>query len=150
MAESNSNGVAFSDAVSAVRLSELDALETREWIDSIEAVIKMSGPGRCQDLLAKVLTQSQCCGVNISGLLSAPSMKKGALYCNTIDRSEEPSYPGDLAIEQRITAINRWNALAMVLRANKGDAELGGHLASYASCADLVEVGFNHFFRGDD
>jgi pyruvate dehydrogenase E1 component len=71
-------------------------------------------------------------------------------YCNTIVRADEPAYPGDLELERRITAIMRWNALAMVVRGNQQSSERGGHLASYASVADLFEVGFNHFFRGDE
>ena len=70
-------------------------------------------------------------------------------YCNTIARQDEPPYPGDLDLGRKITAMVRWNALAMVVRANQLSTELGGHLSSYASGADLFEVGFNHFFRGN-
>jgi pyruvate dehydrogenase complex dehydrogenase (E1) component len=68
-------------------------------------------------------------------------------YCNSIALAEQPQFPGNLDIEARISALVRWNALAMVVRANRGAAELGGHIATYASAADLFEVGFNHFFR---
>ena len=87
--------------------------------------------------------------MKVGALLNAPYSNLNTPYCNTIARSEEPAYPGNLEIERRITGIIRWNALAMVVQANKDSSELGGHLASYASAADLFEVGFNHFFKGD-
>ena len=119
-----------------------DPAETQEWMESLDAVLDASGPHRCQDLLQKLNNHARSLGVNVSGLLNTP-------YCNTIPCSAEPPYPGDLELERRITAIIRWNALAMVVRANRQSSELGGHLSSYASAADLFEAGFNHFFRGD-
>jgi pyruvate dehydrogenase E1 component len=74
----------------------------------------------------------------------------GTAYVNTIPASRQPAFPGDLATEERLASLMRWNALAMVVRANKAYGELGGHIASYASAADLFEVGFNHFFRGGE
>jgi pyruvate dehydrogenase E1 component len=121
---------------------EGEAEETQEWLESLDAVLRSSGPHRCIELLHKLCEHARPLGVEISALLNTP-------YCNTIARANEPPYPGNLELERQITAIVRWNALAMVVRANRQCGELGGHLSSYASGADLFEVGFNHFFRGD-
>jgi pyruvate dehydrogenase E1 component len=121
---------------------DVDPVETREWIDSLEGVFRTSGLERGHHLLSELLCHARARGLQLSGLLNTP-------YCNTIPAAEQPRYPGDLEIERQLTGILRWNALAMVMRANKESSELGGHLASYASAADLFEVGFNHFFRGD-
>ena len=121
---------------------DADPQETREWLDAFDDVVKAHGPAACRELIKRLLEHAQLRGISIKPSLNTP-------YCNTIARSDEPPYPGDLEIEKRITALVRWNALAMVVRANKESSELGGHLASYASAADLFEVGFNHFFRGD-
>jgi pyruvate dehydrogenase E1 component len=119
-----------------------DPVEIREWLEALDGVLKFGGSARARDLLNELLVHARAIGVDVSGALNSP-------YCNTISRSSQPPYPGDLELERRITAILRWNAIAMVIRANKGDADVGGHLASYASAADLFEVGFNHFFRGN-
>jgi pyruvate dehydrogenase E1 component len=121
---------------------DCDPHETQEWLDAFDQILRMDGPERCTQLLNRLHMHAGGRGVAIPRSLNTP-------YCNTVDRSDEPLYPGDLALERKITAAVRWNALAMVVRANGHSNELGGHLASYASGADLFEVGFNHFFHGD-
>jgi pyruvate dehydrogenase E1 component len=127
---------------STALLPDGDREETQEWLESLDAVLLSNGPKRCTEILHKLYEHARLSGVNVSALLNTP-------YCNTVARAVEPKYPGDLKLERKITAIVRWNALAMVVRANRQYGELGGHLSSFASGADLFEVGFNHFFRGD-
>jgi len=122
--------------------SDSDPVETREWLESLEAVLYREGAERCKELLLKLHDHARSLGLDVKPSFNTP-------YCNTISAANEPSYPGDLEMERRINALVRWNALAMVVRANRQSSELGGHLSSYASAADLFEVGFNHFFRGD-
>ena len=136
-------------SVSPNGVPEADALETREWLESLDSVLNIGGPRRCKELLDLLLSYAKTRGVGVAASPGVPFGNANTPYCNTIARSDEPAYPGDLEIERRITAIVRWNALAMVLRANKESSELGGHLASYASAADLFEVGFNHCFHGE-
>jgi len=127
----------------AWRLPETDAdpQETAEWLESLEQVIAQVGPERATFLLKKLLQHARARRVPLPQVLATP-------YINTITLADQPPYPGNLEIEARLSALVRWNALAMVVRANRASAELGGHIASYASAADLFEVGFNHFFRG--
>lgn len=124
------------------RFRDTDPAETQEWVDALNSVFKSGGVNRCKTLLYQVFARARSLGIGPSALLNSP-------YRNTISIEVEPPYPGDLELEERITAFLRWNALAMVVRANKESTELGGHLASYASAADLFEVGFNHFFRAN-
>ncbi|MBI1395244.1 MAG: alpha-ketoglutarate dehydrogenase [Betaproteobacteria bacterium] len=119
---------------------DLDPVETREWLDALDAVIDNLGPERATYLLRRLLDHARDQHVPMPPVLNTP-------YRNTIPLAAQPQFPGNLEIEQRLIALVRWNALAMVVRANKAHAELGGHIASYASAADLFEVGFNHFFR---
>jgi hypothetical protein len=120
-----------------------DQVETQEWLESLDALLRFGGPLRCKEVLHRLNERARSLDLlEVSTLLNTP-------YRNTIACSDEPLYPGDLELERRIIAIVRWNALAMVVRANQQSSELGGHLSSYASAADLFEVGFNHFFRGD-
>jgi pyruvate dehydrogenase E1 component len=142
MAETNAAATALEHAFGADGTPDTDPTETQEWIEALDGLLQHEGVDRCTQLLRKLVVHARSQGINLSGALNTP-------YCNTIAVSEQPAYPGDLALERRITAIVRWNALVMVIRANKESSELGGHLASYASLADLLEVGFNHFFRGD-
>ncbi|HEY3582761.1 MAG TPA: pyruvate dehydrogenase (acetyl-transferring), homodimeric type, partial [Casimicrobiaceae bacterium] len=121
--------------------SDADPDETREWLDALAATVHESGKERGAFLLKKLEEQAQHLGI----LAHVPPY---SAYQNTIPLEEQGAYPGDLAREQRITSIVRWNALAMVVRANRAYGELGGHIASYASAAEIFEVGFNHFFRG--
>ncbi|MBM3368232.1 MAG: pyruvate dehydrogenase (acetyl-transferring), homodimeric type, partial [Betaproteobacteria bacterium] len=118
-----------------------DPRETREWLEGFDAVLQNEGPERASFLLRKLLDRARARRVRMPPVLNTP-------YCNTIGLAEQPQFPGNLEVEQRLASIIRWNALAMVVRANRAHAELGGHIASYASAADLFEVGFNHFFRG--
>ena len=122
---------------------EIDALETQEWMEALESVIRHSGVERASWLLAemaKIATQS---GVSLPSAITTP-------YINTIPVQNEKRIPGDLKLERKIRSFIRWNALAMVMRANDNDEGLGGHIASFSSSATLYEVGFNHFFRGDE
>jgi len=119
---------------------DLDPLETREWIEALDALIAQEGPERATFLLRRLLQHARARRVPLPQVLATP-------YINTIGLAEQPPYQGNLEIESRISSLVRWNALAMVVRANRESAELGGHIASYASAADLFEVGFNHFFR---
>ncbi|MGE0337972.1 MAG: alpha-ketoglutarate dehydrogenase [Gammaproteobacteria bacterium] len=122
---------------------DVDPQETQEWLDSLDAVIRDAGSERAQFLLHQLEERLRETGVH------APTLPFSA-YRNTIPLDAQAPYPGDLALEERITALMRWNALAMVIRANHAHGELGGHIASYASAAEIFEVGFNHFFRGPD
>ena len=122
---------------------DADPQETREWLDSLAALIAAGGaegPERAAFLLDELVAFARSHGVRWQPELCTP-------YQNTIAVNDQPTFPGDLAIEERLGSIIRWNALAMVARANAAYGELGGHIASYASAADLFEVGFNHFFH---
>jgi pyruvate dehydrogenase E1 component len=123
--------------------TDRDPEETREWIESLEAVIQQGGPERAQYLLKRLLDSARRHRVVPVGPLTTD-------YVNTIPREEEPPFPGDEMMEKRIRRIVRWNAVAMVHRANVKFPGIGGHLSTYASSASLYEVAFNHFFRGRD
>jgi pyruvate dehydrogenase E1 component len=120
--------------------TDIDPQETREWLDSLEAVVGDSGPERGLFLLQQLEEQARNLGI-------IGNVQPYSAYRNTIPIEKQGAYPGDLAVEERITSIIRWNALAMVVRANQAYGELGGHIASYASAAEIFEVGFNHFFH---
>ncbi|HDR9488621.1 TPA: pyruvate dehydrogenase (acetyl-transferring), homodimeric type, partial [Burkholderia aenigmatica] len=134
-----SNGI---DATRRAGLAHADAdpEETAEWLEALDAVVAHVGKDRAQFLLDRLGAHA-----HIRGLAAS----RGAVtpYVNTIAAHEQPPYPGDADLEERLSAALRWNALAMVVRANRAYGELGGHIASYASASDLFEVGFNHFFR---
>jgi len=126
-----------------LRPIDTDAQETAEWIAALKSVIASAGPERARFLLSQLASSARAAGLNWRDARITP-------YINTIRPQDEPPYPGGadaVAIEERLAGILRWNALAMVVRANRAYGELGGHIASYASAADLFEVGFNHFFR---
>ncbi|MBN9229289.1 MAG: pyruvate dehydrogenase (acetyl-transferring), homodimeric type [Legionella sp.] len=120
---------------------DLDPIETREWLDALQAVLASDGSERAAYLLQELINKANAEGVNLSSSLNTP-------YRNTIKPLEEKQIPPDEGMSKRISALIRWNAVAMVLRAGKYAPELGGHIASYASSASLYEVGFNHFFKG--
>jgi pyruvate dehydrogenase E1 component len=120
--------------------ADSDPMETREWIDSLNSVIETGGGARAQYLLRQLNEVARRGGIYTSG-------QPFSSYRNTIPVAAQGQYPGDLEVEERLTSIIRWNALAMVVRANKAYGELGGHIASYASAAEIFETGFNHFFR---
>jgi pyruvate dehydrogenase E1 component len=117
-----------------------DPEETAEWHDAFVSLLRAEGPGRARFMLDSLARLARREGVGWQPELNTP-------YCNTIAVDRQPAFPGDLAVEERIASIVRWNALAMVVRANQAHVELGGHIASFASAADLFETGFNHFFR---
>ncbi|HEY5897459.1 MAG TPA: alpha-ketoglutarate dehydrogenase [Burkholderiales bacterium] len=134
----------LSDIVSSafwrVNPPDADPVETREWLDAFDALVESEGRERATFLLRKLLDHARARRVPLPPVLNTP-------YKNSIALADQPQFPGNLELESRISALVRWNALAMVVRANRAHAELGGHIASYASAADLFEVGFNHFFR---
>jgi pyruvate dehydrogenase E1 component len=120
---------------------DVDPIETREWLDALEAVIKQEGPERASFLIQKLLSSADASGVLLPSAIHTP-------YRNTIKRHDEKPMPPDDGIGKRISALIRWNAVAMVLRAGKHSPDLGGHIASYASASTLYETGFNYFFKG--
>ncbi|MDD0838861.1 alpha-ketoglutarate dehydrogenase [Curvibacter sp. HBC61] len=119
---------------------DLDPTETAEWREAFESLVQSQGPERARFVLDELvrLARQHATGWQ-------PDLNTA--YVNTVSLAQQPVFPGDLAIEERLASLMRWNALAMVVRANQAYGELGGHIASYASAADLFEVGFNHFFR---
>jgi pyruvate dehydrogenase E1 component len=119
---------------------DIDLLETQEWLDALESVLEVEGPERAHFLIEQMIEKVRRSGVNL------PHSSNTA-YVNTIPPHLESVIPGDMAIEARIRSLIRWNAAAMVVRANRKSTELGGHIASFASAATLYDVGFNHFFQ---
>ncbi len=119
---------------------DTDPAETQEWLDALAAAVQAGGKERGQYLLKRLEERAQHLGI-------LAHVRPYSAYQNTIPVEEQGPYPGDLVLEERITSVMRWNALAMVVRANAAYGELGGHIASYASAAEIFEVGFNHFFR---
>jgi pyruvate dehydrogenase E1 component len=119
---------------------DADPEETREWLDALDAVIEQAGPERAHFLIERLMERGRRTGINLPYAATTE-------YVNTIPADRQPLAPGDYALESRIRAYVRWNALAMVLRANRGDSHLGGHIASFASAATLFDVGFNHFWH---
>src|SRR5688572_16013826 len=120
--------------------TDLDPQETREWLDSLDAVIEREGPARANFLLEQLVARARGSGAYIP-------YNANTAYRNTIPPDREERFPGDTELEHRIRSLVRWNAMATVVRANKESSELGGHIASFASAATLYDVGFNHFFR---
>jgi pyruvate dehydrogenase E1 component len=121
--------------------AELDALETREWLDSLDYVMQSGGPAKVARLLRELTIHARQNGVKLPFTANTP-------YINTIPPDEQAMMPGSPDIERRIKSLVRWNAAAMVVRANKADEGIGGHISTFASAATLYEVAFNHFFRG--
>ena len=115
--------------------------ETTEWLESLDSVMEEGGSERASFLLARLIDHAALYGIQTPHNLTTP-------YINTVPVEEEVPYPGDREIERRIKSLNRWNAMAMVVRANKHDPGIGGHISTYASLATLTEVGHNHFFHG--
>ncbi len=125
---------------------DMDPAETQEWLDSIEYIIKSKGHDRAKYLLSAIEARARIEGVDLE-------MKSNTPYINTINLKQQPAYPGNREIERRIKSFVRWNAMAMVVKANKatsapGLGGVGGHISTFASSATLYEVGYNHFFRG--
>ena len=120
--------------------NDVDPIETNDWLASIDSLIREEGIERAQFIIDQVMQQARAGGVSLPSGITTD-------YVNTIPVSEQPAYPGNLDIERRIRSYVRWNAVMMVLRGQKKDLDLGGHLSTYQSAATMYEVGFNHFFK---
>ncbi len=118
-----------------------DPQETREWLDALDGVIEHEGPGRASELVQAIVERAATRGVRTPAAQTTP-------YVNTIPVDQQAPFPGDHDIEERLRHYIRWNAMAMVVRANKDNSELGGHVATFSSAATLYDIGFNHFWRG--
>ncbi len=125
------------------QLPDIDPVETQEWLESLDALVEAAGPERARFVIFKLLKRARQLQVGLPTLTQTR-------YINTISSEQEPYFPGDEAMELKIRRLIRWNALAMVLRANTKFEGIGGHLSTYASAASLYEIGFNHFFRGSE
>ena len=122
---------------------KMDPDEIHDWIQSLDGVVQRSGKEGAKEILEAIEQRAKELRVLYEPLPYSP-------YRNTISLEEQGIYPGNLAIEEKIIAVLRWSALVMGMRANEKYNEVGGHIASYASCAEIFEVGFNHFFKGGD
>ncbi len=120
---------------------DFDIEETAEWLEALDGVIQHRGAERARFILDRLIQKSFQSGIRLPFTANTP-------YINTIPLEKQPPFPGDRRIERRIKSLIRWNALAMVVRANKKFSGIGGHISTYASAATLYEIGFNHFFRG--
>ncbi len=123
--------------------AELDAVETREWLESLDYVLHTGGPAKVARLLRELTIHATESGVKLPFSANTP-------YINTIAADDQSLMPGSPDLERRIKSLVRWNAAAMVVRANKASEGIGGHISTFASAATLYEVAFNHFFRGHD
>jgi pyruvate dehydrogenase E1 component len=121
-------------------LQGLDPSEIQEWLESLDSVLQSSGPDVASYILERLQAHAKVVGIEIPFTAKTP-------YVNTIPRELQPAFPGDQELERRIKSLVRWNAIAMVVRANREEHNIGGHISTYASAATLYEVGFNHFFR---
>jgi pyruvate dehydrogenase E1 component len=121
-------------------LQGLDDVEIREWLESLDSVLESGGPEVAREILERLRAHAKVVGLDLPFTANTP-------YVNTIPVSAQPAFPGDQQLERRIKSLVRWNALAMVVRANRVEHNIGGHISTYASAATLYEVGFNHFFR---
>lgn len=119
---------------------DIDPEETKDWLDSLDSVLRVHGPDRAHQLLSRMIDHARRSGAYLP-------YTPNTAYTNSIPVHLQPEYPGDKTIERRIEAFIRWNAMVMVVKANKISSEYGGHIASYASSATLYEIGFNHFWR---
>ena len=119
---------------------DIDAIETNEWLDALNSVVQAGGHERAHFLIESLIDHARRTGIHIP-------YRANTAYLNTIPADQEQPSPGDHGLERRIRALIRWNAMAMVIRANRISTELGGHIASFASAATLYDVGFNHFWR---
>ncbi len=128
------------DNETIVPLQGLDPSEIQEWLESLDSVLQSSGPEVASYILERLRAHAKVVGIEIPFTAKTP-------YVNTIPHSLQPAFPGDQQLERRIKSLVRWNAIAMVVRANREEHNIGGHISTYASAATLYEVGFNHFFR---
>src|SRR5260370_23944834 len=118
----------------------LDDVAVQEWLEWLDPVLESSGPEVAAEILERLRAHASVEGIDLPFTANTP-------YANTIPVRLEPLFPGDQELERRIKSLIRWNALAMVVRANRVEHNIGGHISTYASAATLYEVGFNHFFR---
>jgi pyruvate dehydrogenase E1 component len=134
-----------SKAFNSITMKEKDyyEIENREWLDSIDYLIENENDSRVQDILSLLQYRAQKSGI----FFRCPG---NTAYINSITPEKEIPFPGSIEIERRIKSLIRWNAMAMVVRANLESDGIGGHISTYASSANLYEVGFNHFFRGGE
>ncbi|HTD37070.1 MAG TPA: hypothetical protein VK669_06135, partial [Candidatus Limnocylindrales bacterium] len=130
----SANGAATAPAV------QPDPQETREWLDALDGVIEAEGAARASELVRAIVERAATRGVRTPAAQTTP-------YVNTIPVDQQAHFPGDPEIEERLRHYTRWNAMAMVVRANREASELGGHVATFSSAATLVDVGFNHFWH---
>ena len=126
--------------IAADNIADLESIETSEWLDSLDYVLQSNGPARAGQLLLQLSDHARRRGIRLPFTANTP-------YVNTLTTDQEVPFPGSQEIERRIKSLVRWNAIAMVLRANKNEPGIGGHISTFASAATLYEVGFNHFFR---
>ena len=124
-------------------MEDIDPTETKEWLDALDSICRINGVDRASFILSQLNSQAYDQGVELPQSVTTP-------FCNTISPIAEKVMPGDLFMERRIRSLVRWNALAMVMRANSQSEGIGGHIASFSSAATLYDVGFNYFFRGAD
>ncbi|MDB4261584.1 pyruvate dehydrogenase (acetyl-transferring), homodimeric type [bacterium] len=122
---------------------DIDPLETREWLEALDEVVKHGGPSRASYILLELAKHAVDAGIRLPPAITTP-------FRNTIAPADEKMMPGDLFMERRVRSLVRWNALAMVMRANDNDEGLGGHISSFSSSATLYDIGFNYFFRGSE
>ena len=121
-------------------MSQLEATEVEEWTESLDSVLRVNGPAATSQLLRHLSEHAQSARVPLPSAITTP-------FRNTISPQDERSMPGDLFMERRIRSLVRWNAMAMVMRANDNEDGLGGHISSFSSSATLYDVGMNHFFE---
>ncbi len=121
-------------------MADIDPQETQEWLHALDAILERDGEERAHYIIEQLITNARLAGVNLP-------FRSTTSYVNTIAADEEARIPGNPRMEHRVRSLERWNALAMVVRANKKFPELGGHISTYASCATLMSIGFNHFFH---
>ena len=133
----------MTDVSTQQHFGDPDPAETLEWREALLSLTASQGPARARQILDELARLARQQRIGWQPELNTP-------YVNTIAVEDQPAFPGDLAVEERLASLMRWNALAMVVRANQAYGELGGHIASYASAADLFETGFNHFFHARD
>ncbi|MET4692696.1 pyruvate dehydrogenase (acetyl-transferring), homodimeric type [Endozoicomonas lisbonensis] len=124
-------------------MHDIDPIETREWLDSLDSVLEKEGEDRAHYLMTRLSQHARAKGTQLPYAITTP-------YRNTIPPEKEARMPGDLFMERRIRSLVRWNALAMVMRANQKDSSLGGHISSFASSATLYDIGYNYFFHGHE
>ena len=131
---------ALPDQMPSPRPDDSDPGETREWLDALTAVIEREGPERAHQLLEALIGAARQHGANVP-------FSANTAYINTIPTEQEVRNPGNIEIEEKLRSMMRWNAMAIVVRANKGEGDLGGHIASFASLANMLGAGFNHFWH---